>query len=956
MSFDQTAYPGAANLLGNVEIPRNIIPLLRSRRRRLDPDGISSVPYYSGANGKTLRIGYTIEVSTVVTPETSDVVLTGNSISTIINDINTFAASHGSLPFQAIDLDGFIAIRNVNPGKTHYLRIDSFTDSPPDDAAPVLGFARFPFPGGISFAGEIAATPGSRSQSNPQTTTLVAKDDTLGGGELNRGFASTLQMVENLRAELARDVVVYRDIPLTFSAHATDGVISARINDDTVRVFYPKFPVGSLPITPKDLNPYHRVLDTFGNIAVQNFHAGAFDPRSIQVSNFFYATTGTPFNTAAVFATWGTPDGGTIVADSVPNKNKHSVTNVTSIVGNIVECASATFVTNKIMAGDPVELTATILQPFDHSGWFSVDAVVDETHLVIRPMAVSEETPNGSPKKPRWLNSTAAGTLRIAVGRFVPAGDLYVALNQSSLVGGDSAHVVRLAIGVPFIQTLTDDRARDLSGGLDAVSTILFSHINASTDAHTASSIGGFTSATSWRDGTTITGANLKATIEDVLTDLKAQATGNSGTGRIGAEVISIGGSTPNTLAQGTVLSQLTALITALQTHVTQSSGAHAATSISYAGGSSWADGTTNPATTVEAQLDKIVTDLGGSGGASKIRYDGGAAWADGTTNPTATVEAQLDKIVVDLGGTGGASKVKYDGGPNWADGTTNPATTVESQLDKIVTDLGGTGGASKIKYDGGPAWADATTNPTTTVEAQLDKIVTDLAASTGSAKIGGAASGTNIAAATLGVQIADLAVNWLKMSRANTVSGAQTFSQIITANGGLTTSNGITFTGGAEEHHPDREFALDSSSFISVEGSASFCHLIKFDFNGTDPVIWLSTTANGNGSGITFAVCPLSRIRVGDVIKSITLGIASSGSANAGGTFDIDENTLTSTSLNSIFSSAFSWPSSGLVTTLSLTPNVTHITGKTLRLRVGNFSTSGTQYITGAVLVFNRP
>jgi hypothetical protein len=48
--------------------------------------------------------------------------------------------------------------------------------------------------------------------------------------------------------------------------------------------------------------------------------------------------------------------------------------------------------------------------------------------------------------------------------------------------------------------------------------------------------------------------------------------------------------------------------------------GAYTAANISYAGGPNWADGTTNPATTVQAQLSKIVSDLAGSGaGAAKI-------------------------------------------------------------------------------------------------------------------------------------------------------------------------------------------------------------------------------------------------------------------------------------------------------------------------------------------------
>jgi hypothetical protein len=44
------------------------------------------------------------------------------------------------------------------------------------------------------------------------------------------------------------------------------------------------------------------------------------------------------------------------------------------------------------------------------------------------------------------------------------------------------------------------------------------------------------------------------------------------------------------------------------------------AASIGYAGGGNWADATTNPAVSVEAQLDKIITDLAGAAGTAKIQ------------------------------------------------------------------------------------------------------------------------------------------------------------------------------------------------------------------------------------------------------------------------------------------------------------------------------------------------
>lgn len=932
MTTNQTLYPSAAGLIGNVGIARNIFPTVRSSIRRLDPDGSSNVPYYPFASGKTLVLEYTTEPSLAVLD--SSIVLTSNSISQIITDINS--AVPGVI--QAFEQDGFLFLRNLNPGKTHLLTVvETFPITA--DAASILGFAVSPFPGSTSYAGEYSPTPSSRKELNPQTTALMSRDEDLSAQAFNRSFYAILQLVETMRADLARDVVVYKDIELTFSEHATDGIISAPINDDSIRVFVPPFDIDfDLPIAAFRLNPFHRVLDTFGQAAVQDFHDPG-DPTSILVSNFFYATAGTPFTPNTLFSVWGTPNGGSVVGagDSVSNADKHAFTDITRIVGNIVECSSASFVTKKIQQGDPVELVAANLFPFDHSGWFAVDAIIDETHLAIRPMGTSEAVPDitHGQIKPRWLNPGAGGTLRVAMGRFIPAGDLFVSINQSSLSTGGSNHIIRLSIGVPFIRTLSEDQARGFSGGLDAVATILKSHMQSSTDAHPAASITGFTSATTWRDGTSISGGTVKSTIEDILTDLKAQATSNSGSGRIGAEAISIGGSTPNALASGTVLSQLIALLTSLRDHVNQASNSHAASSISYAGGGSWADGTTNPVT---------------------------------------TVEGQLDKIIVDLGGTGGASKIKYDGGPVWADSTTNPATTVEGQLDKIITDLGGTGGASKIKYDGGAAWADTTTNPTTTVEGQLDKIINDLSASTGSAKIGGAATSTDIAAGTLAAQIANLAVNWLKMSRANTIAGAQTFSAlltsaaitasgVITANAGLTTSSGITYTSSAEEHFPDREFSIDCSDFqIAGLHDGTQGELESTSIDGSNAIVVHSLVIGaGNASGQTKLVASMDRIRVGDKITSIILSLASShfGIPNNTGLLLLESNSSTSTSDNTVFSSvAISWPTAGTVDEQTFTVNYTHVAGAGLRLIVITSATSAGQkaYVRYARVKFQRP
>lgn len=79
------------------------------------------------------------------------------------------------------------------------------------------------------------------------------------------------------------------------------------------------------------------------------------------------------------------------------------------------------------------------------------------------------------------------------------------------------------------------------------------------------------------------------------------------------------------------------------------------ANALAYAGGPNWADGTANPATTVEDQLDKIVSDLAGMGvgsaGFRKIGADaidaGGVAFGTGTLQ---ALLAQLDTNKPNLG------------------------------------------------------------------------------------------------------------------------------------------------------------------------------------------------------------------------------------------------------------------------------------------------------------------
>jgi hypothetical protein len=282
---------------------------------------------------------------------------------------------------------------------------------------------------------------------------------------------------------------------------------------------------------------------------------------------------------------------------------------------------------------------------------------------------------------------------------------------------------------------------------------------------------------------------------------------------------------TPRSIRRGRTIEAVSDLLSYFNAHVNGASDRHPAASIDYAGGGNWADGTTNPTTTVEAQLDKLVADLAAASGAPKV----GAAATAGAPNAlgAGTVKSQLDALLGFLNahinqaaGAHAASAVTYAGGGNWADGTTNPASTVEAQIDKVVADLSAATGAPKvgagatagtpnslvagtvrsqldallgfinghinqaagahaataITYAGGGAWADGTTNPATTADAQLTKIVADLTALAGAARIGAAASG-NLPAGTVRSQLNALDATSVRTNVANVFTAMQTFN-----------------------------------------------------------------------------------------------------------------------------------------------------------------------------------
>ena len=189
---------------------------------------------------------------------------------------------------------------------------------------------------------------------------------------------------------------------------------------------------------------------------------------------------------------------------------------------------------------------------------------------------------------------------------------------------------------------------------------------------------------------------------------------------------------TPNSILAGRLggtggaLDQLLGFV---NDHVDGSADRHAASAIDYAGGGNWADATTNPAATVEVQLDKIITDLTGTGtstgGTRKIAGEALPTGGGAGAIAAGTLFSQLNSLK--YGGN-----LEYQGGGTWADGSTNPATSVEAQLDKVVSDIASTsssGGLAKVGCGARTTWRGGRTNPAATSFSALDKVIVDISA-----------------------------------------------------------------------------------------------------------------------------------------------------------------------------------------------------------------------------------
>ncbi len=159
---------------------------------------------------------------------------------------------------------------------------------------------------------------------------------------------------------------------------------------------------------------------------------------------------------------------------------------------------------------------------------------------------------------------------------FISATNLQAALNElvDDLSSATSGAAGALRVGADAVAgTPNALPAGSVDAQLASLLSLLNNHQGAVTGAHNASAIAatphGF-----------LSGTNVQAQLQELLTDLAATTAGQAGSQRIGSEAL---GGSPNALPQGAVKDQLAALLGFLNVHLTQYTDAHDAVNISVA-------------------------------------------------------------------------------------------------------------------------------------------------------------------------------------------------------------------------------------------------------------------------------------------------------------------------------------------------------------------------------------
>ncbi len=711
MSAYVNEFLSPSHLLGKVEIPRNTYPTLRAGVRRSDPDNTSVVPYYSGVSSKTLTVRYS---DASMNEQSEDIVISSNGYAQILTQINAVDPAN----LQAFDADGFICLRNLNAGGTHYLQVMPQAVEA-DDAAFVFGFRVDPFPGSLSYAGEIATAPGNRIQKNPQGTALLGRDESLSAQGINRAVAAAILLSERDRRDLTREVLVIQDVPVTLQNNSTvagaDGLsggaqTAARnvftIDDPTLRIPIHLVPT---PTAGGDMLKEFLKLTLDGSEAIMDVDGLG---QRFQIKSVHYSTNPTSANFRSTtnadntFAVWGTPDNKSIFGTSdLTQKDKHSSVAITSIDGNIITCSGATFEDKFVQPGDTLIISgASNTSPWNHDGEYIVEEVWSNEIISVRPKLDVEPSVFPDNLRPSGLNPTGTGfgNVTIPIGFYLPASNLVFTLEAIAATGVtgwnltgsvSGSFFLRMKVGKPFREVIAQEMAKDFSVRPDRILDFLRGHISDASGAHLATAINWSGAVPTWATtGESVSGSTIQAVLTSLVSQLGDATSPQTGATRIGsAAIAAVTNTAPNaSLAAGNIQDQLLELLEQINGHMSDG-GSHAGGGAGYLGSGNWADGTPVPASTIEQAIDRIVSDLAATttsdDGAGKIGMQALPSWVGADSNPATSIYLAVKKVIDDLNRTGAGN----DGAKRIGAAATSEiaATSVRGQIDELAAEWG---------------------------------------------------------------------------------------------------------------------------------------------------------------------------------------------------------------------------------------------------------------------------
>ena len=388
-------------LIGHTDPARVIYPSIRASVRRSDPDGFSSVPYYSLLLGKNLIISIIGTVNA-----TYNIIFVSDSYGDAITTID----SADPVNLKAEDDNGFLRVTNLNGGNKNAIKITGGT------AAAILGFDIFPLPTAISYAGEISTTAtGWPYQINEQLTSLISKDEGFQASSFNRALAAIMTMNDSITSNQDREMAFPRRIDVVVSG----GAFSVTGLDANERLFISGNTLSPILIS----NPNLDTLDKYLVFLDRNDNQVFVNDIRTRISSVTY---GTYVTDATSFTTWGTPDGKSVFGDALHSVKPKTTGSIDRISGNVLFVPGALFVTNRVQPNDTVIISgATNNTPFNHNGDFIIEAVIDEENIIVRPKGDSDAIFDSGNPPPASLNTNIQlgevyGNISVPIGRFLP--------------------------------------------------------------------------------------------------------------------------------------------------------------------------------------------------------------------------------------------------------------------------------------------------------------------------------------------------------------------------------------------------------------------------------------------------------------------------------------------------------------------------------------------------------